>query len=168
MAAEKIPLNALNHRFQTWSLHVLDSWLNTSVDIVRTTCISSDYWERTGTSFKSQGRGKNALNNPFFQNLHRDITVRTQFDKDNAEMKIKWDGTRATFNVHYRGSPVRKSNSATRVLLTLCTFQQRVESHLGKNQTQPKILIAFLFSQLHFNNVHFACPFSRRPSCYAQ
>ena len=27
------------------------------------------------------------------------------------------------------------------------------ESHLGKNQPQPKILIAFLSSQLHFNNV---------------
>ena len=70
-------------------------------------------------------------------------------------MKIKWDRTCATVNVHYRGSPVRKSNSATRVLLTLCTFQQHVESHLGKNQMQPKILIAFLFSQLHFNNVTF-------------
>ena len=29
------------------------------------------------------------------------------------------------------------------------------ESHLGKNQPQPKILIAFLFSQPHFNNVTF-------------
>ena len=27
------------------------------------------------------------------------------------------------------------------------------ESHLGKNQPQPKILTAFLFSQLHFNRV---------------
>ena len=29
-------------------------------------------------------RGKKALKNPFFQNLHRDITVRTQCDKDGA------------------------------------------------------------------------------------
>ena len=29
-------------------------------------------------------RGKKALNNPFFQNLHRDITVMTQCDKDDA------------------------------------------------------------------------------------
>ena len=27
--------------------------------------------------------------NPFLQNLHRDITVRTQCDKDGAGMKIK-------------------------------------------------------------------------------
>ena len=60
------------------------------------------------------GRGKKALNNPFFQNLHRDITVRTQF-----------------------------ANIANTLH----------ESHLGKNQPQPKILIAFLSSQLHFNNV---------------
>ena len=73
-------------------------------------------------------------------------------------MKIKWDSTCATVNVHYRGSPVRKSNSATRVLLTLCTFQQHVESHLGKNQTQQKILIAFLFSsQLYFTAAILLC-----------
>ena len=29
---------------------------------------------------------------------------------------------------------------------------QHIESHLGKKQPQAKILIAFLFSQLHFNN----------------
>ena len=28
-----------------------------------------------------------------------------------------------------------------------------IESHLGKKQLQAKIPIAFLFSQLHFNNV---------------
>ena len=28
VAAEKIPLNVPNHRFETWSLHMLDSWLN--------------------------------------------------------------------------------------------------------------------------------------------
>ena len=32
VAAEKIPLNVPNHRFETWSLHMLDSWLNISVD----------------------------------------------------------------------------------------------------------------------------------------
>ena len=30
------------------------------------------------------GRGKKSLKNPFLQNLHRDITVRTQCDKDGA------------------------------------------------------------------------------------
>ena len=32
VAAEKIPLNVSNHRLETWSLHMLDSWLNISVD----------------------------------------------------------------------------------------------------------------------------------------
>ena len=32
VAAEKIALNVPNHRFDTWSLHMLDSWLNISVD----------------------------------------------------------------------------------------------------------------------------------------
>ena len=30
---------------------------------------------------------------------------------------------------------------------------QHIESHLGKNQPEAKIAIAFLFGQLHFNNV---------------
>ena len=77
----------------------------------------------------------------------REIQV---FDPQAWQSRLRRD----TWQVYFRGSPVRKSNSATRVLLTLCTFQQHVESHLGKNQTQPKILRAFLFSsQLHFVNV---------------
>ena len=32
VAAEKIPLNVPNHRFETWSLHMLDSWLNIYLD----------------------------------------------------------------------------------------------------------------------------------------
>ena len=32
VAAEKILLNVPNHRFETWSSHMLDSWLNISVD----------------------------------------------------------------------------------------------------------------------------------------
>ena len=33
------------------------------------------------------------------------------------------------------------------------SHSQHIESHLGKKQQQAKIPIAFLFSQLHFNNV---------------
>ena len=55
---------------------------------MRTKCISSDFSERTGASFKMacmwKGRAKKALKNRFLQNLHRDITVRTQCDKDVA------------------------------------------------------------------------------------
>ena len=32
VAAEKIPLNVPNHRFETWSSHMLDSWLSISLD----------------------------------------------------------------------------------------------------------------------------------------
>ena len=32
VAAEKIPLNVRNHRFEIWILHMLDSWLTISVD----------------------------------------------------------------------------------------------------------------------------------------
>ena len=35
------------------------------------------------------GRGKKAQNNPFFQNLHRDITVWTECDKDVNFISIK-------------------------------------------------------------------------------
>ena len=34
-------------------------------------------------------KGKKALKNPFLQNIHRDITVTTQCDKDGAKIKIK-------------------------------------------------------------------------------
>ena len=45
---------------------------------------------------------------------------------------------------------MRKSNSAIRVLLTMHIPNTL---SLGKKQSQEKIPIAFLFSQLHFNNV---------------
>ena len=52
----------------------------------------SPIFERgSGASFRRHlcGRGKKVLKNPFLQNLHRDITVRAQCDKDGAWMKIK-------------------------------------------------------------------------------
>ena len=48
-------------------------------------------------------RGKKLLNNPFFQNLHLDITFRTQSGKESASMKIKV--SKHKLNIHYRGSP---------------------------------------------------------------
>ena len=62
---------------------------------------------------------------------------------------------------------MRKSNSAIRVLLTLCTFPTHWVSS-QQETTASKIPIAFLFSQLHFNNVTSHALFLRRPSCYAQ
>ena len=43
-----------------------------------------------------------SIKNPIFQNLHRDITFRTQFDKESASLKIKV--SKHKLNIHYRGS----------------------------------------------------------------
>ena len=61
-------------------------------------------------------------------------------------MKIRLSKHKSRFSM-------RKSNSATRVLLTRYAHSQHIESHLGKKQQQEKNPIAFLFSQLRFNNV---------------
>ena len=47
-------------------------------------------------------REKKVLKNPFFQNLHRDITFRTQCDKESASLKIKVN--KHKLMIHYRGS----------------------------------------------------------------
>ena len=65
-------------------------------------------------------------------------------------MKIKVN--KHKLNIHYRGSP---SGSRTQQH-TYClryAHSHHIESHLGKKQPQAKIAIAFLFRQLHFNNV---------------
>ena len=56
-------------------------------------------------------------------------------------MKIKVN--KHKLSIHYRGSLhcLRYAHS------------HHIESHLGKKQPQAKIAIAFLFSQLHFNDV---------------
>ena len=48
-----------------------------------TKCIFSDFWEKTGqvSKWRVCERGKKVLKNLFIQNLHCDITVRTQCDK---------------------------------------------------------------------------------------
>jgi len=56
------------------------------------------------------------------------------------------------FNIHCRGSPWR-SRTQQHAYCLRYTHSQHIESHLCKKQLQPKILKAFLFSQLHFNNV---------------
>ena len=59
-------------------------------------------------------------------------------------MKIKV--SKHNLNIHYRGSPQH-------AYCLRYAHSQHIESHLGKKQQQAKIPIAFLFSQLHFNNV---------------
>ena len=88
--------------------------------------------------------GKKVLKNPFFQNLHRDITFRTQCENESASLKIKV--SKHKLNIHYRGA----------LQHAFCLHyapSQHIESHLGKKQLRAKITIAFLVSHLHFNNV---------------
>ena len=55
-------------------------------------------------------------------------------------------------NTHYRGSP-RGGRTQQHAYCLRYAHSQHIESHLGKKQQQAKIPIAFLFSQLHFNNI---------------
>ena len=90
------------------------------------------------------------LKNPFLQNLHRDSSFRTQCDKEIVHMKIK--ESKHKFNIHYRGSPWGSWTQQHAHCLRYA-HSQHIESHFGKKQPLAKIAIAFLFSQLHFNNV---------------
>ena len=65
-------------------------------------------------------------------------------------MKIKVN--KHKLNIHYRGSPWG-SRTQQHAYCLRYAHSQHTESHLGKKQPQAKIPIAFLFSQLHFNNV---------------
>ena len=65
-------------------------------------------------------------------------------------MKIKV--SKHKLNIHYRASPVGSRTQQHADCLGYA-HSQNIESHLGKKQPQAKIPIAFLFSQLHFNNV---------------
>ena len=65
-------------------------------------------------------------------------------------MKIKV--SKHKLSIHYRGSP-RGSRTQQNAYCLRYAHSQHIESHLGKKQQQAKIPIAFLFSQLHFNNV---------------
>ena len=65
-------------------------------------------------------------------------------------MKIKV--SKHKLNIHYRGSPWG-SRTQQHAYCLRYAHSQHIESHLGKKQPQAKIPIAFLFSQLHFNNV---------------
>ena len=65
-------------------------------------------------------------------------------------MKIKV--SKHKLNIHYRGSPWGSRTQQHAYCLHYAQ-SQHIESHLGKKQLQAKIPIAFLFSQLHLNNV---------------
>ena len=65
-------------------------------------------------------------------------------------MKIKVSNHK--LNIHNRGSP-RGSRTEQHAYCLRYAHSQHTESHLSKKQQQAKIPIAFLFSQLHLNNV---------------
>ena len=63
-------------------------------------------------------------------------------------------------NIHYRGSPWG-SRTQQHAYCLRYAHSHHIESHLGKKQPQAKIAIAFLFGQLHFNNVTLHALFYR-------
>ena len=65
-------------------------------------------------------------------------------------MKIKV--SKHKLNIHYRGSLWGSWTQQYAYCLHYARFQH-IDSHLGKKQPWTKIPIAFLFSQLHFNNI---------------
>jgi len=65
-------------------------------------------------------------------------------------MKLKVN--KHKLNIHYRGSPWGNRTQQHAYCLRYA-HSHHIESHLGKKQPQAKIAIAFLFGQLHFNNV---------------
>ena len=119
---------------------------------VLTKCIFLDFLREDWGEFQNRicERGKKVLKNPFLQNLHRDISFRTQCDKENVEMKDKIR-TSLTSTIEVPGEEVELSN--TRAYCFRYAHSQHTESHLGNKPPQAKIPIAFLFSKLHFNIV---------------
>jgi len=65
-------------------------------------------------------------------------------------MKIKV--SKHKLNIHYRGFPWG-SRTQQHAYCSRYAYSHHTESHLGKKQPQAKIAIAFLFGQLHYNNV---------------
>ena len=65
-------------------------------------------------------------------------------------MKIKVN--KHKLNIHYRGSPWG-SRTQQHAYCLRYAHSHHIESHLGKKQPQVKFAIAFLFGQLHVNNV---------------
>ena len=65
-------------------------------------------------------------------------------------MKIKVN--KHKLNVHYRGSPWG-SRTQQHAYCLRYAYSHYNESHLDKKQPHAKIAIAFLFGQLHFNDV---------------
>ena len=79
-------------------------------------------------------------------------------------MKIKV--SKHKLSIYNRGSP-RGSRTQQLAYRLRYAHSQHTESHLGKKQQQAKIPIAFLFSELHFNNVTYMLFFTAAILLYA-
>ena len=93
------------------------------------------------------GRGEESIK----KNVFTEFTSRYH-SKDARwrwKKKSKWVSTSLTCTIEVLHEEVDLSNTCT----AYNVHSQHNESHLGKKQSQEKIPIAFLFSQLHFNNV---------------
>ena len=110
---------------------------------VRIKCIFSDFWERSGASFRIECMWKGI----YIEISH----LGHNLIKKAFKWKSKWVSTNFK-NIHYRGFPWGSRTQQDAYCLRYA-HSHHIESHLGKKQPQAKIAITFLFSQLHFNNV---------------
>ena len=118
---------------------------------VRTKCIFLDFWERTGASFKIEcmRKGEESIKNIRFYRINIEIShLGHNVTKKAFKWKSKWIST----NIHYRASPWG-SRTQQHAYCLRYAYSHYIESHLGKKQPHAKIAIAFLFGQLHFNDV---------------
>ena len=112
---------------------------------VRTTRIFSDFWERTGASFRRHvcGRGKKVLKIRFYRIYIEISQLGRNVIKMALEWKSKWVSRSLTSIIEVLREEVELSNTRTAYVMHI---SQHIESHFGKKQPVAKILIAFLFS----------------------
>ena len=114
-----------------------------------TKCLFSDFWERTGMSFKMvcTWKRKESIKKSLFTEF---TSIRTQCDKDGTWMKIKVSEYK--FNFHYRGS-LWGGRTQQHTFCLPYAHSLHIESHIGRKHPIEIIPVALLFSQLHFNKV---------------
>ena len=135
-------------KIMKWKMGVTVLVFAVELQKVRTKCIFSDFWERTGASFKIEcmWKGEESIKKSVFYRIYIEIS---HLGHNVIKKAFKWKSDWVSTN---RGSPW---GSRTRLLAYCLRYahSQHIESHLDKKQQQEKNPIAFLFSQLRFNNV---------------
>ena len=126
---------------------------------VRTKSIFPDFWERTKASFKIEcmQKGEESIKKIRFYRIYIEIS---HLGHNVIKKAFKWKSKWISTNIHYRGSPWG-SRTQQHAYCLRYAHSHHIESHLGKKQPQAKIAIAFLFGQLHFNNVTLHALFYR-------